>query len=147
MNLNRLLTSPNGYFFRHYVEMLLAMLAGMVVLGGLVEGALWAAGTSTNDLSHTAPAFLLIAMAVEMTVPMVAWMRYRGHGWAASVEMAASMFLPTFLVIALSGTGLVGFWGAMSIEHTLMLASMFGAMLLRRDEYSRHGGHPAPQAG
>jgi hypothetical protein len=146
MNLNRFLTSPNGQFARHYVEMVVAMFAGMIVLGGLVEGALWASGTSTNDLSHTAPAVLLLAMAIEMTLPMVAWMRYRGHGWGTNAEMAASMLLPTFLVIALMATDLVGFWSAMSIEHPLMLVSMFGAMLLRRDEYSRHLDHSAPQA-
>ena len=73
-----------------------------------------------------------------MTVPMVAWMRYRGHGWPASAEMAASMFLPTFGVIALAlerasssdiGTLLL-------IEHVAMLPSMLVAMLLRRDEYT-----------
>ena len=146
MNLSRFLTSPNGHFARHYVEMVLAMVAGMVVLGGLVEGALWASGTSTNDLSHTAPAVPVLAMAVEMTLPMVAWMRYRGHGWGASAEMAASMFLPTFVVIVLMSVDLVGFWSAMSIEHSLMFVSMFGAMLLRRNEYSRHIDHAAPKA-
>jgi hypothetical protein len=34
-------------------------------------------------------------------------MRYRGHGWPASAEMAASMFIPTFGVMALLWTGAV----------------------------------------
>jgi hypothetical protein len=40
-------------------------------------------------------------MGVSMTLPMVAWMRYRGHGWAPSSEMAASMMIPMAGVIAL----------------------------------------------
>jgi hypothetical protein len=82
-------------------------------------------------------------MAVVMTVPMVAWMRHRGHGWRPSAEMAASMFLPTFAVIALMASGAIDFWTAMGIEHAAMLPSMLVAMLLRRDEYTGHHGHGA----
>jgi hypothetical protein len=68
-------------------------------------------------------------------------MRYRGHGWAASNEMAASMLIPTGGVIALLGAGLVADVGTLLLaEHVVMLPSMLVAMLLRRDEYS-HGGH------
>lgn len=48
---------------------------------------------------------MLLGMALTMTVPMVAWMRYRGHGWAASNEMAASMFIPSFAVVGLLAAG------------------------------------------
>jgi hypothetical protein len=72
-----------------------------------------------------------------MTVPMVAWMRYRGHGWPASAEMSASMFIPAFATIALLWGGLVEDIGAlMLIEHVAMLPAMLVAMLLRREEYS-----------
>jgi flagellar biosynthetic protein FliP len=77
-------------------------------------------------------------MATTMSVPMVAWMRYRGHGWAASWEMTASMFLPSFAAIGLMGTGVVDEHGAMAIQHAVMLPAMLVAMLLRRDEYSGH---------
>ena len=80
---------------------------------------------------------MLAAMGVTMTAPMVAWMRYRGHGWAVSAEMAAAMFVPTFGVIALLWSGLVGDIGTLLvIEHVVMLPSMLVAMLLRRDEYT-----------
>jgi hypothetical protein len=72
---------------------------------------------------------------------MVAWMRHRGHGWRPNAEMAASMFLPTFAVIALMATGASDFWTAMGIEHAVMLPSMLFAMLLRRDEYRGHARH------
>ena len=67
---------------------------------------------------------------------MVAWMRYRGHGRAASNEMAASMLIPTAGVIALLGAGLVGDVGTLlMVEHVVMLPAMLVGMLLRRDEY------------
>jgi hypothetical protein len=121
----------NRHFIRHYIEMLVAMALGMVVLGVPAAGLLEAAGTGVH----------LLGMAVTMTVPMVAWMRYRGHGWAASNEMALSMFIPTFAVIGMLWTGLVtDFDALMTLEHALMLPAMLLAMLMRREEYSHDHG-------
>jgi hypothetical protein len=130
-------TSDVRRFVRHYAEMVVAMFAGMLVLGVPAELALQALGTGTSELQVDAPAVVLLGMAVTMTVPMVAWMRYRGHGWAPSAEMAASMFLPTFAVIGLLWSGaLEDFDTLMKLEHVVMLPSMLVAMLLRRDEYT-----------
>jgi hypothetical protein len=117
------------------------MFVGMVALGVPASMALSGAGVSSSELADDAPALLLLGMGLTMTAPMVAWMRYRGHGWPASNEMAASMFIPTFGVIALLGVGLVEDTGTLLvIEHVVMLPSMLAAMLLRRDEYS-HAAH------
>ena len=131
------MTAANRHFARHYVEMLVAMVLGMVVLGMPAAAALSAAGMSMSELHNDAPTLMLFGMAVTMTVPMVGWMRYRGHGWPASAEMSASMFIPAFGTIALLWSGLVEDIGAlMLIEHVAMLPSMFVAMLRRREEYS-----------
>src|SRR3954471_19229534 len=90
--------TPRQRFVRHYVEMVVAMFVGMAVLAMPARMALAAAGTSWSELGTSA---MLLAMAVEMTVPMVAWMRYRGHDWRPSGEMAAAMLLPAFAAIAL----------------------------------------------
>ena len=134
------------HFARHYVEMVIAMFLGMVVLGVPGEGLLHVAGTSTSELRTDAPAVVFLGMALTMTVPMVAWMRYRGHGWRRCWEMAASMFVPTFAVIGLMAGGVVdGFMTLMSIEHVAMLPSMLVAMLARPREYAcAHGHHRAP---
>ena len=143
------MSPANRHFVRHYVEMAVAMFAGMLVLGVPAEGALRAIGTSSSELSVDAPALALLGMAVVMTVPMVGWMRHRGHSWRPCSEMAASMFLPTFGVIAVMGAGIVDdFMTLMSVEHVVMLPSMLVAMLLRRVEYSGHHAqrhHGAPQ--
>src|SRR3954452_3094851 len=125
------------HFVRHYLEMVVAMVLGMVVLGVPAEWALGALGTSTDELQASAPAVALLGMATMMTVPMVAWMRHRGHGWRASSEMSASMYLPTVAAIALLTADAVDFGGAMMLEHAVMLPAMLVAMLLRLDEYTR----------
>ncbi len=131
MTLNRHRT-----FIRHYVEMLLAMFAGMLVLGLPIALVL-------DPASET---IRLLNMAVVMTVPMVAWMRYRGHGWMPCAEMSASMFLPTFAAIGLLWGGALEFGAAMTLEHVVMFPAMLLVMLLRRDEYSGRAHHMAVAA-
>jgi hypothetical protein len=78
-------------------------------------------------------------MALSMTVPMVAWMGFRGHGWRLSMEMAASMLVPTVAVMGLLEGGMVEDYDMLLLlEHVAMLPSMLVAMLLRRQEYSGH---------
>lgn len=72
------------------------MFLGMVVLmtpTGVLSSVL---GTSWSRLS---PAMNVLAMALTMTAPMIAWMRYPGHAWRPNTEMAASMLIPTFAVM------------------------------------------------
>jgi hypothetical protein len=67
---------------RHYLEMGLAMVLGMVVLGIPAVAALGALGTSMSELSDHAPALLLLGMAMTMSVPMVAVRSRRTGGLA-----------------------------------------------------------------
>jgi hypothetical protein len=132
------------HFARHYVEMLVAMFLGMALLALPARIALSAAGTSWSELGHAA---MFLGMAVEMTLPMVAWMRYRGHGWRASGEMAAAMLLPTFAAIALLWAHVAGSAALMAAEHVAMLLSMLVVMLLRPAEYGHaHVGREAVPA-
>jgi hypothetical protein len=121
------------FFMRHYVEMVIAMFAGMIVLGLPAEAGLRAIGSSSSELQLDAPAVVFIGMALTMTVPMVAWMRFRGHTWRPCAEMAAAMLAPTAVAIALLGT--FEFHALMMWEHVAMLVAMLGAMLARPAEY------------
>jgi hypothetical protein len=123
-------------FIRHYTEMLIAMFLGMGVLGG----ALAAAGVEIEAIELD-----LFAMALSMSVPMVAWMRYRGHGWLPAGEMTAAMLVPSVAAVALLWLGLVEDTGAlMAIQHGAMFPAMLAAMLLRLDEYT--GAHALARA-
>jgi hypothetical protein len=131
------MTHKTIHFIRHYVEMVVAMFAGMLVLGGAAVVLL---GLDTGSLYDDAPAVGLTGMALTMTIPMVAWMRYRGHGWPASWEMTASMFVPTLVAIALLWSGaLESGHTAMGIQHVIMFPAMLAVMFLRLDEYT--GAH------
>ena len=137
----RWLSSSIGHFIRHYIEMVVAMFLGMAVLGIPAGWALAAFGSSTSELTNDAPALMLLGMAVTMTAPMVAWMRYRGHGWRANTEMAASMVLPTLAAIGVLAAGLMSIDTLLVVEHIAMLLGMLAAMLLRPDEYTHHHTH------
>jgi hypothetical protein len=129
------------HFVRHYVEMVIAMLLGMLVLGGAGAALLGAVGVD-DGWRDDAPELLLLAMAFTMTAPMVAWMRYRGHGWAPAWEMTGAMFAPTFAAIALLWAGAVeDTHSLLMIQHVAMLPLMLLVMLPRRAEYSRPHGH------
>lgn len=133
------MSRPVRRFVRHYAEMCLAMGLGMAGLGILIA-ALGPLGLTSDDIRSDVPALLLLAMATSMTAPMVWWMRRRGHGWAASAEMAAAMFLPTFAVVGMLAGGLVqDIETLVAIQHVVMFPAMLVAMLLRRSEYT--GGH------
>jgi hypothetical protein len=126
-------------FARHYIEMVVVMFAGMFVLMAPSEALFGAFGTSWSRLPAEINVF---AMALTMTVPMVAWMRFRGHSWRANTEMAASMLIPTFFVMVVLWAGAAN--GTLMVpEHAGMLACMLAAMLLRRDEYSCATHHGA----
>jgi hypothetical protein len=134
------------HFIRHYIEMVVVMFAGMIVLGIPGEAGLKAIGSGTAELRDNAPALVFLGMAATMTIPMVAWMRFRGHTWQPCLEMAASMIIPTLVAIALLATGAASFGTLMGLEHIAMLLGMLIAMLLRPSEYTSHAhGHGAPQ--
>jgi hypothetical protein len=132
------------HFIRHYVEMVIVMFLGMAVLGLPAGWLMSAFGTSWGDLS---PELMFLSMATTMTIPMVGWMAYRGHGLRANAEMSASMFVPTFAVIGVMWAGALTDTGAlMVIEHVAMLLCMAGVMLLRPAEYMHHGAVEAVTA-
>lgn len=124
-------------FLRHFGEMLLAMFVGMGALGGLAELAFVAAGGS---LGQTSGAVRVLVMGVSMTVPMVAWMSYRGHDRARNIEMAGSMIVPSLIAAGLAAGGALGAHGALALQHMVMIPAMLGVMLWRYDHYAHPQG-------
>jgi hypothetical protein len=133
--------SPRLHFLRHYIEMVLVMLGGMVVLGGPLLLLAAAFGAGPSELQREVPALVLLGMGFSMTIPMLLWMRWRGHTWAASREMAGAMIAPTLVVVGLLWSGVNDDIDALlMIQHVAMFPSMLLVMLWRREEYS-HGVH------
>jgi hypothetical protein len=135
-------TSPVVWrFVRHYLEMVIMMLLGMVILGPVESVVLDPLGWQSV---RTVPEFDALVMATNMTVPMTAWMRYRRHRWATTGAMAAAMYLPFLVLFPPLWLGVLTAAEMFVGGHLLMLPAMAVAMLLRRDEYL---GHPAHVTG
>jgi hypothetical protein len=125
-------------FARHYAEMVVVMLAGM---GLLALPAQWATDALWPAVDGDDPTLMLARMAATMTLPMIPWMRWRGHGWQPCIEMAAAMIVPATAVIALLEVGVVEtVWLLMTLEHAAMFIAMFIVMVARPHEYSHAGG-------
>jgi flagellar biosynthetic protein FliP len=118
---------------RHYLEMVVAMFVGMAALWGLGEVVVAITGL---EYSLT-PEVAALKMAFDMSVGMVAWMRFRGHGWAGTAEMVAAMFAPAIALIPLSWLNVISAESLMLATHILMLPLMFVVMLRRWAEYAR----------
>jgi hypothetical protein len=132
-------------FARHYVEMVVVMLVGM---GVLALPAQWATDALWPSVDGDDTTLMLARMGLTMTLPMIPWMRWRGHGWRPTLEMAASMIVPAIGVIALLEAGAVeGVGLLMTLEHVVMFIAMFAVMAARPDEYSHSHGHHHGAAG
>jgi hypothetical protein len=121
------------HFWRHYLEMLGIMVAGMIVTSVIF---LAVVGLKTwDEITFVYPTQALLAMAFGMTVPMLGWMLYRGMGWKNSYEMALAMVLPMVPFLCL-----VWFNVTESAQCAAYCAvtvfAMLALMRYRRSEYS-----------
>lgn len=114
-------------FALHGIEMVIAMVVGMVVLGPVWSWA-WP-GLSENTTAQA------LVMATDMSIGMAVWMRIRGHGLPAIAEMSVAMYLSFLVVLPLHWTGLLSAMAFMTAGHVLMVPAMLVAMLRRRHEY------------
>jgi hypothetical protein len=125
------------HFLRHLLEMVVVMMLGMCLLGGAfreLHVLVFGSGFAAAWREHAGLA--AFGMAFSMTVPMVLWMRYRGHTWERGGEMALAMNLPVLPVLGLYVFDVVGFDGVLALQMTLMIPAMLAAMLYRKEEYS-----------
>jgi hypothetical protein len=126
-------------FTRHYLEMVLTMSLGMVLLHPLWHLGLDAAGLGTA-LDHDT--VMALVMATDMSLGMGAWMRYRGHTWRQIAEMSAVMYLPFAVFFPPLWAGAVSGDRMLVAGHAVMLPATLVFMLWRRDEYA--GCHSMP---
>ena len=120
-------------FVGHYLKIVVAAVAGMVVLGPaesmLLNPIGWAEVVARFEAAT-------LVMATNMTVAAAAWMRFRRHGWAAIAEMAVAMYAPFLVLFPPLWLGVLSASGLMALGHVLMLFTIAAAMLRRRDQYT-----------
>jgi hypothetical protein len=124
-------------FALHYVEMVIAMFAGMGIFAALEAGvsAITGLGYSQEDQ----PVLAATLMAAYMSAGMIIWMRIRGHSWPGILEMSGVMFVPVAVLAPLVWAGVVAGETLFMATHVAMFPLMLVAMLRRRDEYA--GAH------
>lgn len=111
-------------FLVHHLQMVAAMLVGMLVLGPLVM--------LVGDVGVEAGALL---MATSMTVGMTVWMAWRRHSGRAAAEMAGTMYVSFVVLMPLYWLGVLSGNGLVLAGHVVMLPAMALVMLHRGSEY------------
>lgn len=110
-------------FTLHYLEMLAAMMVGMVALAP-VWSAAWPGLDDRPDLYS-------LVMATNMSIGMALWMAVRRHGRRHIAEMCAAMYVAFLVLLPAYWAGLLGGEALLGIGHVLMLPLMLVVMLRR----------------
>jgi flagellar biosynthetic protein FliP len=114
---------------RHYAEMVVAMFAGMILLGGLRD----LVGLTVPFADR--PGLSYVLMATDMAIGMAAWMTIRRHDSASTLEMCAAMYVPVVL-LPLVWAGAMAPMTFMLVAHVLMLVAMLAVLLRHRHHYA-----------
>jgi hypothetical protein len=122
-------------FWRHYLQMAAVMAVGMVASGALLV--IVSGLKSWDAVTIQYPTQALVVMAAGMSIPMVAWMLFRGMGRKNSYEMASAMIVPVipFLCLVWFGITKSAWCGPYCV---LTFVAMYALMRYRRSEYSMH---------
>jgi len=129
-----------GYFIWHFVEMCLAMCIGGITLNVLFF--LGAAQLGYPDLTERYPEFSILIIGILLAMPMTAWMRFRGHEWRSTLEMASTSIILAILLIGASWLGVIPKSDMLEWIKRLACLVMLIPMLFRLDLYTgHHAGH------
>ena len=114
----------------HLGEMFLAMMIGMAALDAVFNGILTVAGISYADAVDDAPTAVALILMFNMTVPMLLWMRVRGHEASEVSEMGVAMVVVGAITVFLLWLSVIDAAAICGVECGLMLPGMVAAMLL-----------------
>jgi hypothetical protein len=133
-----------GRFLLHYLEMCMACCIGGVTLGVAFFGG--AALIGYPNLIVQAPVFSTLVLAIILTVPMVAWMRFRHHEWRPSLEMGSATIGLGIVLVAWGTRGFIPLSDMFEWMTRLACPVMLGPMLLRVRLYAGAMDHQAHEA-
>ena len=131
-----------GRFVLHYAEMCMVMCVGAISLSVLFFGA--AAVLGYSDLPQRAPELTVLIIAINLSLPMAVWMRFRGMAWRPTVEMSGSTMVAGLLLIAAYRLGIIAKGSLMGLQTGILACPlMLAVMLVRFRLYSSHKRHHA----
>lgn len=121
-----------SHFWRHFLEMFGAMAVGMAICTPIFVAI---SGVEWQQALVKYPAQSIVSMALAMTIPMAAWMHYRGMGRKNIYEMSAMMILPAIPFLCLALLQITN--GVICCAYcAVTMFAMLGLMYYRRSEYS-----------
>ena len=125
-----------GRFGLHLLEMCMVMCAGAIGLSLLFFGTASLMGFS--NLPAQAPELSVLVIALNLSIPMAAWMRFRGMSWRPTLEMSGSTMVFGLLLIAAYWMDLVAKDGLLELQTSAACPLMLVVMLFRPRLYSSH---------
>ena len=133
-----------GHFLWHYVQMCLVMCAGGAILTFAFFGGTALLGYP--DLFAQAPYLATLVLAINLSVAMGVWMRFRRHEWWPTLEMAGTSMALGIILIALGSLGLVPVSDVFEWMTRLACPVMLIPMLMRLNLYTGGMDHHAHAA-
>jgi hypothetical protein len=129
------------------------MCIAMCVGGGALNALVFVVGPAQlgyPDLRTTAPELALLLIACLYTLPMAAWMRFRGMAWRPILEMSGATIALALILVVLAALDILSSaelhrWALMFCGPACVL--MLAVMLPRLGMYTgRTGEHTHRQA-
>ena len=137
--------APVGRLALHGVEMCMVMCIGAIGLNVLIWGG--AALLGFTDLIHRFPELSALVVTATLSLPMAAWMRFRGHDWRHTFEMSGATVVVGLLLLGGFWFGTVPASGLIRWQLNLACPVMFAVMLVRFPFYSQgHAAHDPANA-
>lgn len=131
---------PVGRFVMHYAEMCMVMCVGAISLSVLIFGGAGLLGYP--NLPQRAPELTVLIIAVNLSLPMAVWMRFRGMAWRPTLEMSGSTMLAGLLLIAAYWLGIVAQGSLLGLQTGILACPlMLAVMLVRFPLYSSSHKH------
>jgi hypothetical protein len=114
----------------HFGEMCLVMCVGAISLSLLFFGG--AALLGYTDLPERAPVLTVLIIAINLSLPMAVWMRFRGMAWRPTLEMSGSTMVAGLLLILGYSLGIVAKGSLMGLQTGLLACPLMLAVMLAR---------------
>ncbi|HET8562630.1 MAG TPA: hypothetical protein VFM35_02035 [Candidatus Binatia bacterium] len=126
--------SKVGRFLLHFLEMQIPMGFGALIC--YLLGRLIPASSSFATVYHPGTYLFAVGDVLYLSVPVVVWKIFRGHGWRHSLELAVAMIALVAAIMVLGQLTVYDYltW-LLTAGYPAMSLGMLVYMLYRRDHY------------
>ena len=131
----RLADSKAGCFLLHFLELQISMTLGALVCYLVVR---LISGVGSFSTAYRPGTFLFaVGDVFFLTVPVIVWMIFRGHGWRHSLGIATAMVAPVAAIMVLGPLSAYDYltW-LLTAGYPAMSLGMFTYMLYRHDLFT-----------